>query len=128
MSLPQIPAATYSSDNYEQLEHVALQLLPNGLLSKPIAIKDVGITTAVNVQLATNDGTKIVVISSEDYGCYYRFKTAADTADVTSADGGNARGKVLPGTQRPEVPISGATYISLIGGSGTARVTIEQRA
>ena len=128
MSLPQIPAATYSSDNYEQLEHVALQILPNGLLSKPIAIKDVGTTTAVNVALATNDGTKILVIGAKDNNIYYRFKTATDTTDVNTTDGGNARGEVMAGSQRVEVPIQNATYISLIGGDGTARVTIEQRA
>ena len=100
-------------------------VLPNGAIPTTIAIKDVTTSTAVNVALS---GASMVVISSEDNGCYYRFKTAADAADVVSTDGGNARGKVLPGSQRVEVPTVGATHISLLGGSGTARVTIEQRA
>jgi hypothetical protein len=102
-----------------------LPMLPNGPIPAPIAIKSVTTGTAVAVDLAAT--ASVVVISAEDYGCYFRFLTADDTAAVTSADGGNARGKVLPGTQRSEAPITGATKISVIGGSGTSRVTIEQR-
>ena len=100
-------------------------VLPNGAIPTAIAIKNVTTSTAVNVALS---GASMVVISSEDNGCYFRFKTATDTANVVSSNGGNARGKVLPGSQRVEVPVSGATHISLLGGAGTARVTIEQRA
>lgn len=102
-----------------------LPVLPHGEIPTPIAVKSVTTSTAVNVALS---GASLIVISSEDNGCYFRFKTSSDTADVTSVDGGNARGKVLPGSQRVEALVTGATHISLLGDSGTARVTIEQRA
>lgn len=103
-----------------------LPVLPNGALPAAIAIKSATTSTAQNI--AINSGTAMVVISAKDNNAFYRFKTASDTADVTAADGGNARGEVLSGSQRVEVPVSGATYISVIGGDGTARVTLEQRA
>ena len=90
-----------------------------------MAVKTVSASAVTNVALS---GASFVVIGSKDNNVFYRFKKADDVVDVTKTDGGNARGEVLAGTQRVEVPIAGATFISLIGGDGAARVTIEQRA
>lgn len=103
-----------------------LPVLPNGAIPAPLKILTVLTSAAQNV--AIHADTTMVVISSEDYGCYYRFKTSGDTNDVVNTDAGNQRGKVLPNSQRSERPVAGATHISVIGASGTARVTIEQRA
>ena len=121
-----IPVGTTAATEgvYSQ-NYMLLPVLPNGAIHTAIAVKDVTTSTAVNVELS---GASMVVIGSKDNNVFYRFKTASDTNDVTKTDGGNARGEVLPGSQRVEVPTVGATYISLLGGDGTARVTIEQRA
>lgn len=103
-----------------------LPVLPNGAIPAPMRILTVLSNNAQNVEISPN--TRFVIIGSEDYGCYYRFKTPADSGNVVGTDGGNQRGYVLPNSQRTERPVSGATYISVIGASGTARVTIEQRA
>ena len=102
-----------------------LQVLPNGAVPTPMAVKTVSASAVTNVALS---GASFVVIGSKDNNVFYRFQKADDVVDVTKTDGGNARGEVLAGTQRVEVPIAGATFISLIGGDGAARVTIEQRA
>lgn len=126
MAIPNIPVGTVSRESgIYSTDYEMLPMLPNGAVPSPIAVKTVTNSAAVNIALS---GAGVVVISSEDYGCFFRFKSATDTADVTGVDGGNARGKVLPGSQRVEAPISGATHVSVIGASGTARVTIEQRA
>ena len=123
--------ASTPSDNYNFTQksgeaEILIPTLPNGDLTSPISIKSVTSSTPQTITLS-NPVPTFVVISSEDYGCCYRFLKVDDTTDVTSADGGNARGKVLPNTQRVEVPITGATGLSVIGSRGTALITIEQR-
>lgn len=125
MTISNIPtgAVNRESSLYNTTDEL-LQMLPNGT-AQPMAEKSVSDVAVTNVQLSSGG---MVVITSEDYGCYYRFKTATDTDDVTGGDGGNALGKCIAGSQRVEAVVDGATHISVLGNGGTATVTIEQRA
>jgi hypothetical protein len=123
MAIQNIPVgvAPIDSRNYAMLP-----MLPNGAIPSPIAIRLVTAGVVIDIPLAP--GTTIVVIGAKDNNCFYRFKTATDTADVTKTDLGNARGEVLAWSQRVEAPVTGATSLSVICGDGSSRVTVEQRA
>lgn len=89
------------------------------------AIKSVTNSAATNV--AVPAGATQVHITSQDYGCHYKWKTAADTDDCENSDAGKCLDFVLPGGEVDENIPAGATYISLKGGRGQAYVTVSFR-
>lgn len=73
---------------------------------------------AVNKTIADNE---MIELSSEQFSCYVKYKTATDTADATSD---NSDYKVLANSKEFRKVPEGCIGISIIASGGTATFTL----
>jgi len=117
MSLPQLPAATYSSDNYVQLEHVALQTSPITTIARTYDSSVVN--TAESKTLNTE--TKLIEIAAGAYTLFFRFLSTDDTTAVTTA---NFDQYIKPNQSKLLGIPEGKTSISYISPDGTSSLIL----